>query len=711
MASAHPLGAKSLMKGKLYQSSEEKWGVAVSVSGTSGDLDVTGNDHVNYYDGVKSKELIDFLKDDKREMTYGRRIALSLINKKWYNPKAGVKSEESNTAGEMKQNSQKPVDSSSSNEDNFDAMMSNPHPNLEKSWAYFEHVTLYRYLLSPDETIDKGSKMSVLVEAFRKMFMKSNAKLERAEPGENDDPTRLYSPIFTPHSQLGDFGLGIGLYFSTLRAITLITFAAGLLSVYNIVYFASSEYQPPEFVHDISMLERGSAICTHTRWVPCVDCNCSDALQDPKFGTFPADRCAKDANYPELTFVLHNECDGTPWQLAACSFAAMVLIVVSMFSLSDYLKRQEVQFDVDEQTAQDYSIKISNPPKDAKDPDEWFRFFNENFDDAHPTVVTVAVDNDLLVRTLVERRDRLRIICDMKASPSMSILDLARVAAEEEKERNFLSRLVAIVVPGLPEHFARVVALNAKVGGLAQLEYPVTNVFVTFETEKDQRNVLSSLSIGSASASRNDISVISDPKYLFRGKYVLKLKEPDEPSTVRWQDLNAGQWQKVKERLFTFLCTVAAIVLVAVLVGLANEASTIGAAFTIALFNILFPTMAKMLTDIESHPSEGSKQTSLYFKICFFRWVSTAVVISIITPFTHTLTNKTGLITQVYALFFADIVTTNALQLADPAGHLKRHFLAPRAATQDAMDLLFQGTPYELAERYTDMTKVRNAES
>lgn len=39
-------------------------------------------------------------------------------------------------------------------------------------------------------------------------------------------------------------------------------------------------------------------------------------------------------------------------------------------------------------------------------------------------------------------------------------------------------------------------------------------------------------------------------------------------------------------------------------------------------------------------------------------------------------------------------------------GHVNRHFFAPRAATQDAMNLKFQGTEYELAERYTDMTKI-----
>ena len=39
-------------------------------------------------------------------------------------------------------------------------------------------------------------------------------------------------------------------------------------------------------------------------------------------------------------------------------------------------------------------------------------------------------------------------------------------------------------------------------------------------------------------------------------------------------------------------------------------------------------------------------------------------------------------------------------------GHFQRHFLAPRAKTQDKMNIFFKGTKYELAERYTDMTKI-----
>jgi len=129
---------------------------------------------------------------------------------------------------------------------------------------------------------------------------------------------------------------------------------------------------------------------------------------------------------------------------------------------------------------------------------------------------------------------------------------------------------------------------------------------------------------------------------------------------------------------------------------------------------------------MEAHSSEGGKQRSLFCKIALFRWyvslnvertfivksgsrlndltrfcsphrVNTAVVITIVTPFTQSLTNKGGLIEQVYALFFAEIVTTNIIQLADPVGHLQRHLLAPRAPTQDSMNLKFAGSGWELA--------------
>lgn len=214
----------------------------------------------------------------------------------------------------------------------------------------------------------------------------------------------------------------------------------------------------------------------------------------------------------------------------------------------------------------------------------------------------------------------------MKPGSSMTDLQLAYLAAKVERGRNWFGRALAPVLPGIPELYAQYVALSAKVQGLAQLDFPVTNVFLTFETEKDQRFVLQNLTVGSLKASRNDHRALSDPKFLFRGHHVLAVEEPGEPSTIRWQDLNAGFIQKLKEQFLTAFATLCAIVAVAVIVLVASNASTIGAAFAIAAFNSIFPMFAKMLTGLEAHAAEGEKQRSLYFKIAIFRWVNTAIV-------------------------------------------------------------------------------------
>lgn len=243
--------------------------------------------------------------------------------------------------------------------------------------------------------------------------------------------------------------------------------------------------------------------------------------------------------------------------------------------------------------------------------------------------------------------------------------------------------------------------------------------------------MLTALSVGSRAAAKNKVEVMKDnPTYLFRGKTLLRVEEPDEPSTIRWQDLNVKWFAQVKEIAMTTLATICAIAVIALLIWQLNGVNTFAAAMAIAAANMIFPQLAKLMTYAESHATEGGKQTSLYFKIAFFRWVNTAIVITAITvsavtcaiashirvnvlvanflhllftrqPFTRTLDDDNGLIRSVGGIFFADIVTTNAVQLLDPLGHIQRHILAPRAATQDLMNLNMRGLEFELAERYT----------
>jgi hypothetical protein len=65
-----------------------------------------------------------------------------------------------------------------------------------------------------------------------------------------------------------------------------------------------------------------------------------------------------------------------------------------------------------------------------------------------------------------------------------------------------------------------------------------------------------------------------------------------------------------------------------------------------------------------------------------------------------------NLLGSVYTIFFAEIVTSNVLQLLDISENFKRHFLAPRAKTQEKMNLNMRGAEIFIAERYTNMVKL-----
>lgn len=125
-----------------------------------------------------------------------------------------------------------------------------------------------------------------------------------------------------------------------------------------------------------------------------------------------------------------------------------------------------------------------------------------------------------------------------------------------------------------------------------------------------------------------------------------------------------------------------------------------------------FPEYARLLTTFESHPSEERLQTSLYVKIAAFRFINTAIIVTLVTPFTSTLGSGTDdLIDGVKDIFVAEIVTSNIIKFMDLSGLFQRHYLAPRAQSQEEMNSCMRGEVWYLAERFTNMSKRKNRQS
>ncbi len=593
---------------------------------------------------------IDFLKDEKSEMTNGRRLALYLMKYKWYNPHAGAKDENSNSNNNNNSNndldatnvnvsamfeSNQAVASTKDGKKISGGLPTTPlgsvtireeHPSLEQAWAYFEHVTLPRYVkvyknesggqTGGGDDDDKQKKS----ETFANSCGGGQIK-EIAESGERYFRTKLYHPFFTPLNQLGGFGLGIALYFYTLRAVMILLFIAGLVSIPNFIYFSGPEYSNNQ--ENVFWALRGSSVCTEYEFVPCLDCTLDGnfALAKDRL------RLATNQLGETITFALKNNCNGATRATIMTNMAAILFLVIGIGLLSYNLWKQEDKLDESVQTARDYSIVILNPPSDAGDPVEWRDYFMKKFDNLHVTCCTVAVHNENLVKALVQRRELLQKI--RKALPpdelSLDKNDLKIVVEDIREERG------CTVCKGLPEYYDKLLKLEETIKELVVDDKAVASVFVTFEYESSQQRVVNALNQDARTDEEHR-------KYPFREGYEpLKVKRASEPSAVRWQDLSESRWHSIRSLFLPFIVTIALITASTFAVYFLREGFWIipgdpmYASFAISAGNFLFPIIAKALTNLEVHRREGHKQTSLYVKNAIFRWINTVVVFSIIT--------------------------------------------------------------------------------
>ena len=287
-----------------------------------------------------SKAMVDFMNVEAMHgrKTWNRKVAEFLMEYKWYYPE----------------------------KDNKDV-------SLVKAWEYYEHNTLPRH--------------------FCDTQAKRSTNLERASPGEYARDTKLYSPWTTPHEELADFGIGVGLYFSTARALGWIVFIAGWINFSLAVFYASDDYsdykKQDETWHNAiesSYAWNASAVCSRTSWVACPNCtselwdkagnrfaigfynNLDENLSDLNEWDGNNNHNGEDADLNPINFVLKNDCPDMGFDRGMVLWFSVVFVMACMAAMNKYMQAAETRYDEGAQTAQDYSIMVDNPPPDAFDP-------------------------------------------------------------------------------------------------------------------------------------------------------------------------------------------------------------------------------------------------------------------------------------------------------------------------------------------------------
>lgn len=218
---------------------------------------------------------------------------------------------------------------------------------MEDAWLFFERFTLGRYR-DPVQLNQDPSDI-----------------WEKAPPGEDDYKTYLY-PFFCPERQLAGYGTGILMYFTSTRWLSFILFGAFIINLPLYLYFRSDQYS--DMQEGLSFALQGSAACTVQDWMPCPDCF--------ETGFLPAGEHYAEAKANSLLkFVKINECSSN-FGDALYGLIATAFVLTALLAMRYYEKKEAVRTDELQQTASDYSVRILNPPKDARDPEGQLSYFS-----------------------------------------------------------------------------------------------------------------------------------------------------------------------------------------------------------------------------------------------------------------------------------------------------------------------------------------------
>ena len=166
--------------------------------------------------------------------------------------------------------------------------------------------------------------------------------LHRAEPGENTQDTELYNPFTTPTSSFIEWGIGVDLYFSSLRALAFVLLIAGIINIPALMYYSGNEYTDDgqAAVNTFSLV--GSAICTSAEWVVCEDCRPDQFSEDEN----EKKRFAIDLE-TNTTLVQKNLCEGVVTQTVITHWVSLFFVTGVVIFLSLYWSAREVRFDED----------------------------------------------------------------------------------------------------------------------------------------------------------------------------------------------------------------------------------------------------------------------------------------------------------------------------------------------------------------------------
>jgi hypothetical protein len=316
----------------------------------------------------------------------------------------------------------------------------------------------------------------------------------------NGTSSVLYN-FWDKSDNLNEFGIGVSLYFKTLKALFVVLLICALISLVSISH--NSDFNPDD---------------TPTALVGSVLGATRDKLKMSHQG-------ASDI---------------------ACCLVIMIFAVVAR-----YVEKESVEaIDVSQQTAQDYGVCITNPPENALDPEEYYNFFSKF---GEVVLITVALNNGELIKKIADRKVNEGNLQGLMLYADAVIKNTGSITEDkyDDLELTFLQKIG--YAPTIPKCLRAMKELTEEINELEKKEYVAWKVYCIYNSEFAQRNCLMKTNIGKASVFTNSTN---NADLTVKGK-TLDVQEAPEPGDIIFENSHVSFLRKLLSWTISFfICSI-----------------------------------------------------------------------------------------------------------------------------------------------------------
>lgn len=471
-----------------------------------------------------------------------------------------------------------------------------------------------------------------------------------------------YSFLFTPAEAFDEFGIGISLYFKTLKTLGVVILICALISLVAIEKNRASN--PTSSVDG---------------------CSDDDCIQEtPTFllgSVYGAER-------EDLKVAYQGASD-----IAVCCILFIFSIVAAVVE-----EKSVVAADAGQQTTSDYTCVIRNPPSDVTDPTAYYDHFKK-FGDI--VFVTVCLRNGELLQALSHKKVLEAELTGLRGTEAYRKQKNKPFLKQEDLTATqlFLQKTLGMYRTSayLEQEYEKITRV---ITGLTQKDFVPWRVFITFNAERGLRSCLDGTQVSKWEMWQN---TAENRNAVFGGK-TLFITATGEPSEIIWENSHVLFPMRIVSWITSYCLAFSIIVMAFYVVQSLKNTGNVAVALFISLLNAMLPYFMKTLTiAIEIHVERSELERSMLLKLVVVRCINSGVLIYLASDYEQTF--RLAHLESVQNILLFDAFFTPFYRVFDLDGLFYRYVLAWGAKTQAEMNSVWQGTEWTLAERYTDMLK------